>query len=58
MWNNGSHERDFGSFAATKRKEAKLLRLPHIFGYKLKPNREIWRFLIKNLKKSGYLKTF
>jgi hypothetical protein len=51
MWNNGSHETDFGSFAATKRKEAKkeakLLRLPHIFGYKLKPNREIWRFLLK-----------
>jgi len=23
MWKNGSHERDFGSFAATKRKEAK-----------------------------------
>jgi hypothetical protein len=23
MWKNGSHERDFGSFEATKRKEAK-----------------------------------
>jgi hypothetical protein len=55
MWNNGSHERDFGSFVATRRKEAKkeeakLLRLLHIFGYKLKPYREIWRFFIKKFE--------